>query len=156
MIYAGGAAMFWFHSIYLGEGGPAINPVLHWFLDSTAGLLALSPVLFLLLPVATRFASASHGTMRPHRFAVFGGGLFALVTAPGPVMHDTFVGQGTWLADQVTRLWGDGRALPPSTEFPIALNMLMQVGYGLPVYIGLMLGVFYCVRALLNRVALQR
>ena len=26
LTYAGGAVMFWYHAIYLGEGGPAISP----------------------------------------------------------------------------------------------------------------------------------
>src|SRR5262245_57392687 len=58
MIYLGGAAMFWFHAIYLGEGGPAISPVLHWFMDSTAALL-LTPILFMVLPLASRYAKVS-------------------------------------------------------------------------------------------------
>src|SRR5439155_8840188 len=37
--YGGGAVLFWFHAIYLGEGGPAISPTAHWLLDSTAGLI---------------------------------------------------------------------------------------------------------------------
>ena len=33
LVYGGGALMFWYHSIYLGEGGPAISPALHYFID---------------------------------------------------------------------------------------------------------------------------
>lgn len=74
----------------------------------------------------------------PRRFAVFGGAAFALATGPGPVLHDHLVGRGTWLAAQVTRVWGDGRPLGPSEHIPPALDILLQVAYGLPVYIALM------------------
>lgn len=147
MIYIGGLPMFWFHSILLGEGGPAISPALHWFIDSTAGL-ALAPILFVLLPYATRFATAAPGAIASYRFALFGGGLFALFTGPGPWLHNTFVGRGTWLADQVTRLWGDDRSLPPFVEVPIAMSMALQVAFGLPVYVALMWLVFHILRAI--------
>jgi hypothetical protein len=148
MIYVGGAAMFWFHAIYLGEGGPAISPVLHWFIDSTAAL-ALTPVLFVLLPVASRFAMVSQQDLSPHRFALFSGAIFAVMTIPGPFIHNTFVGRGTWLADEVTRLWGNGRPVPPYTEYPFALDAVLQLSFGLPLYIALMWAVFYALRTML-------
>ncbi|WP_412544247.1 hypothetical protein R8Z50_17640 [Longispora sp. K20-0274] len=137
-VYLGGAAMFWYHSVLLGEGGPAISPVLHWFVDSTAGLVALTPVLVVILPFAGRHAITRPGVFSRARFAVFGGVAFALATGPGPVLHDNLVGRGTWLADQVTRAWGDGRPLGPAEHIAPALDMLLQVAWGLPVYTALM------------------
>ncbi|GIH03472.1 hypothetical protein Rhe02_15390 [Rhizocola hellebori] len=138
LIYGGGAVMFWYHSILLGEGGPAISPALHWFIDSSVGLVALTPVLALIMPVAARFCLLPSGEPGAGRFALAGGLLFALATTPGPVMHDTFVGRGTWLADQVTKLFGDGRALPPTQSIEVPVSMALQLGFGIPVYIVLM------------------
>lgn len=152
MIYLGGAAMFWFHAIYLGEGGPAISPVLHWFMDSTAAL-ALTPVLFVVLPLASRYAMVSHRDLSPHRFALFSGAVFAVMTIPGPFIHNTFLGRGTWLADKVTRLWGDGQAVQPYTQYPFAMEALLQVAFGLPLYIALMWALFYSTRTTLEKVA---
>ena len=152
MIYLGGAAMFWFHAIYLGEGGPAISPVLHWFIDSTAALL-LTPVLFILLPLASRYAKVSPQDLSPHRFALFGGAIFAVATVPGPFVHNTFIGRGTYLADEVTRLWGDGRHIQPYTQFPFAIEALLQVAFGLPLYIALMWALFYTVRTVLAKIS---
>lgn len=152
MIYIGGAAMFWFHAVYLGEGGPAISPVLHWFMDSTAALL-LTPVLFMLLPLASRYAKISHQDLSPHRFALFSGAIFAVMTIPGPFIHNTFIGRGTYLADAVTRLWGDGRIVQPYSEYPFPMEALLQVAFGLPLYIALMWALFYLARTTLIRVA---
>ncbi|WP_162907569.1 hypothetical protein [Allorhizocola rhizosphaerae] len=138
MIYLGGAAAFLLHAVILGEGGPAISPVVHWFVDSTAGVFALTPVLFVLLPFATRYAMVEPGALRPHRFALFGGAWFALATTPGPILHDAFISRGTWLADKITEIFGDGRALEPAKDVPLALSMTYQFTYGLPVYVALM------------------
>jgi hypothetical protein len=151
MIYIGGAAMFWFHAIYLGEGGPAISPVLHWFLDSTAALL-LTPVLFIVLPLASRYAMVSQQDLSPHRFALFSGAIFAAATIPGPFIHNTFIGRGTYLADTVTRMWGDGRPVQAYTEFPFPIEALLQLAFGLPLYIVLMWALFYSVRPKLIKV----
>lgn len=151
LVYLGGAAMFWFHSIYLGEGGPAISPVLHWFVDSTAGFIALTPALAIILPITARQVRPHQGaTLRSVRYAILGGTLFALVTAPGPVLHDNFVGRGTWFADRITALWGDGRPLPPMHHLPPPTDMSLQVAFGIPVYIGLMWITAVCVRALVR------
>lgn len=147
LIYIGGAAMFWFHAIYLGEGGPAISPVLHWFIDSTAALL-LTPVVFIVLPLASRYARISQHDLSPHRFALFSGAIFAVATVPGPFIHNTFIGRGTYLADQVTRLWGDGRVVQPYTQFPFPIEALLQVAFGLPLYIALMWALFYSARTM--------
>lgn len=156
MIYVGGAAVFILHSEILGEGGPAISPVLHWFVDSTAGVFALTPVLFVLLPYATRYAMVEPGAFRPHRFALFSGAWFALATTPGPILHDAFVSRGTWLGNKVTELFGDGRAVEPANDVPIALSMIYQFTYGLPVYVGLMwLVIMISRRAVLPAMALS-
>ncbi len=150
MVYVGGAAVFLLHAEILGEGGPAISPVVHWLVDSTAGVFALTPVLFVLLPLATRYAIVEPGALRPHRFAMFSGAWFALATVPGPILHDAFVSRGTWLADRVTEIFGDGRALEPANDVPLVMSMVYQFAYGLPVYVGLMWLVI-----LLGRRALQ-
>lgn len=151
LVYGGGAAMFWYHSYFLGEGGPAISPYLHWFVDSTAGLIGLAPVLFVILPVAARAAwdaqpsDKGHATghvrtIRPVSFVAVSGILFALATAPGPIVHDNLVGRGTWLAGEITRLWGDGRPLPQHHQLTPVVAVLTQEAFGLPLYVALLGG----------------
>jgi hypothetical protein len=140
LVYGGGALMFWYHSIYLGEGGPAINPMLHYVIDSTAGFLALAPALAAILPVAARQALRHTGS-RGGAYAVYamlGGTLFALATVPGPLLHDRFVGRGTWFADRITELWGDGSVPGPPHHYVPPVSMSLQLAFALPVYIGLM------------------
>lgn len=180
LVYGGGAAMFWYHSYFLGEGGPAISPYLHWFVDSTAGLVGLSPVLFVILPIAARAAwdaaprpedgtnapdgtrttggkdgtkYVARGSVRPVSFMAVGGILFALATAPGPIVHDRLVGRGTWLAGEITRLWGDGRPLPPHHELTPTAAILTQEAFGLPLYLALFGLVIAVGGALMKRTA---
>jgi len=176
LVYGGGAAMFWYHSYFLGEGGPGISPYLHWFIDSTVGLVGLTPAAVVILPIAARAAwdaaptrRAGRGdalegpaggprdgtvdtdsatpvarTVRPVTFMAVAGILFAMVTAPGPIVHDNLVGRGTWLAGQITKLWGDGRPLSPNHHYPVITSVLTQEAFGLPLYpalIGLLLTV---------------
>jgi len=154
MCYVGGAVMFWFHAIELGEGGPAISPYVHWFLDSTVGFLTLTPVLVLLLPVATWAAEALAGGVRtlvPWLYAVLAGVAFAFVTTPGPIAHDLLVGRGTWLAAQVTEMFGDPNApLAPRHEYPVLAALTQQLGAGLPLYIALMLLAVLVVRVIVG------
>ncbi len=138
LIYGGGALMFWYHSIYLGEGGPAISPLLHWFVDSSVGVFALTPVLVVILPIANRAASRHTGKLSGAYYAMVGGTFLALATVPGPIAHDTFVGRGTWLANEITRMWGDGRTPPPPHHYEAPVAMSLQLAFALPVYIGLM------------------
>jgi hypothetical protein len=154
--------MFWYHSYFLGEGGPAISPYLHWFVDSTAGLVGLTPVLFVILPIAARAAwdaapRAKDGTkdvaragVRPVSFMAVGGILFALATAPGPIVHDRLVGRGTWLAGEITKLWGDGRPLSPHHQLTPVSAVLTQEAFGLPLYPAL-LGLLLVAGTLLMR-----
>jgi len=160
LVYGGGAAMFWYHSYFLGEGGPAISPYLHWFVDSTAGLVGLTPVLFVILPIAARAAwdarphqmdgtgndpeqAAENLTpqplrnVRPVSFTAVGGILFALATAPGPIVHDNLVGRGTWLAAEITRMWGNGQPLTPHHQLTPMVAILTQEAFGLPLYVAL-------------------
>jgi len=164
LVYGGGAAMFWYHSYFLGEGGPAISPYLHWFVDSTAGLVGLTPVLFVILPIAARAAwdaapvrahsmtqgpaaartssttaqRSTRNNVRPVSFMAVGGILFALATAPGPIVHDNLVGRGTWLAGEITKLWGNGRPLPATHHLTPITAVLTQEAFGLPLYPALM------------------
>lgn len=135
LVYGGGAAMFWYHSIYLGEGGPPISPWLHWILDSTAGLLGLTVPILLILPLAAATGTAGGATVRSGPFAAITGTLLATVTAPGPFVHDALVGRGTWLAARVTHWFGTGHeptGRPPDLSIP--LRMLQQIAFGIPLY----------------------
>lgn len=160
--------MFWYHSYMLGEGGPAISPYLHWFIDSTVGLVGLTPVLFVILPIAARAAwdaapAQAHdgsgnlvkGSVRPVSFMAAGGILFALATAPGPIVHDNLVGRGTWLAARITDLWGDGRPLTPHHRYPPITSVLTQEAFGLPLYPAI-IGVLLVVGSLLMKSANRR
>jgi hypothetical protein len=161
LVYGGGAAMFWYHSYFLGEGGPAISPYLHWFVDSTVGFLALTPMLFVILAIAARAAwdaapdrpldpdgpldpdrpldpDLPARSVRPVTFMAVGGILFALATAPGPIVHDHLIGRGTWLAGEITKMWGDGRTLGPHHTLTPITAVLTQEAFGLPLYSALM------------------
>jgi hypothetical protein len=139
LTYGGGAAMFWFHAIELGEGGPAISPWLHWGLDSTAGFLGLTPLIAVIVPVAAWAAVDPGGRVRAWRFAAVGGMLLAVLTAPAPLLHDRFLARGTWLAGRITELWGDPRyAAAPEhhhhAETPL-FDMGAHVVAGIPTYV---------------------
>jgi hypothetical protein len=158
LCYGGGAAMFWFHAEHLGEGGPNIPWYVHWLLDSTFALLALTPALVLILPLATLLAESTAGRLAPRAvpaaFAVLAGAVFAVVTTPGPVAHDLFVGRGTWIAGQATRLWGaPGAPLTPVHHYSLLAKMTQQLGFGLPVYIALMGLAVLVVRSIAGRTA---
>jgi hypothetical protein len=154
LTYVGGAVMFWYHAIYLGEGGPAISPWHHWLLDSTAGFVGLTPAIALILPFAHRAATTAPDgtpgtTIHPARFAVVGGTLLAFVTAPAPLVHDEFIGRGTWLAGQVTDLFGHHHVATGSEhEVPKILEMAQQVFAGIPTYVALMWITLLALRAM--------
>lgn len=142
LTYLGGLVMFWFHAIRLGEGGPAIPWYAHWLLDSTFGFLALTPVLFFLLPFAAWLAGSVVASARllPWVYGTVAGGLFAAVTTPGPLAHDMIVGRGTWIANTVTDMIGDPSApLSTVTEYPALAELTQQLGFGVPLYIALSL-----------------
>jgi len=135
LCYGGGGAMFWLHAIYRGEQGPAIAAPYHWLLDSTLGLVALSPVIFFLIP-------AVHHLLSRHRAGVQAlavGAGFALVTTPGPVFHDQAVGGGMPLAQLATNVFGRDLAVAArnlhAVSHSASSECLLQLAVGLPVYI---------------------
>jgi hypothetical protein len=158
LTYVGGASMFWFHALYLGEGGPAISPWLHWGLDSSAGFLGLTPFIAIIIPIAAWTAmlpgpgEVTIGAVRAGRFALVGGVLLALVTAPAPLFHDTFLARGTWLADHLTDMWGGPEYLTGHVhhrdEGNALIAMVQQVGWGIITYIPLMFVALLAVRLL--------
>ncbi|GAA4697988.1 hypothetical protein GCM10023263_39140 [Phytohabitans rumicis] len=153
MCYIGGIAMFWFHAIYLDEGGPAISWVAHWLLDSSFAFVALTPALALIMPFAAWVARAvpASASLVPWVYAAVGGAAFALVTTPGPIAHDLVVGRGTWVADRATDLVGDSSAtLPPVADYPPLAAMAQQLGAGVPLYITLMALTVVLLRLLLR------
>jgi len=156
LCYGGGLLMFWFHSVELGEGGPAISWQAHWLLDSTFGFLALTPLLVLIMPIAVAWSTMLSRPDRPGTmlisYAVIAGGLFALATTPGPIFHDQFVGRGTWLADQVTQWIGDPSApLPPISHYPVSAALTQQLGFGIALYMSLALVSVLLIRAAIGR-----
>lgn len=141
LTYGGGVVMFWFHALYRGEQGPAISDVSHWFLDSSLGFFALSPVILVLVPASTRLVRL--GT-RPRYaqaalWALFVGASFAIVTGPGPALHNLIAGQGAPLANWATDVFGENAAVAsralgaePRSE---VVEGVLQVAVGLPVYV---------------------
>lgn len=143
LCYGGGAAMFWFHSVHLGEGGPAISWEVHWLIDSSVAFIALTPALALILPLSVWAAQSvvapRAARLVPWTYAAIGGIAFAVATTPGPIAHDNLVGRGTWLAARVTELLGDPSAtLAPGHEYGLLAAMTQQFGFGVPLYVLLM------------------
>lgn len=134
LCYVGGAAMFYIHAIHFNEGGPAISPYLHWFLDSTFGFIALTPIIAVLLPLTVWLVRG----MPKWVFPLVLGFLFAVITIPGPLAHDLFVARGTPIAAFVTQHFGDPSiVMPPPTEHSTLAKMTHQFVGGLPVYLTL-------------------
>jgi hypothetical protein len=68
--------------------------------------------------------------------AVICGPLSALATPPAPIAHHLWVGRGTWIATQVTRVIGDPTAsLTPAHPYPVLAKLTQQLGAGIPVYV---------------------
>lgn len=141
LTYVGGIVMFWFHALYRGEQGPAINDVAHWFLDSTLGFVALSPVIFFLIPAAGRLTLSMDPPryLRVGFFALLVGVSFAFVTGPGPALHTLVAGEGKPLANWATDLFGQNAAVATRalTAEPRShmTEGLLQVAIGVPVYV---------------------
>jgi hypothetical protein len=135
LCYVGGAVLFYVHSIYYREGGPAISPLLHWALDSSFAFVALTPALALIIPIAAwvadrvqRFATAA--------YVVAVAALFSVVTTPGPLGHDLIVARDTPLAKAVTQAFGDpSQSMPPPADYTILEKIGHQVLAGPPTYL---------------------
>jgi hypothetical protein len=127
--------MFWLHAVYRGERGPAIANQWHWMLDSSLGFLSLTPVLVLLLPMARELVAGRGG----HIEATVVGALFAVVTTPGPILHDLVAGQGTPLAHLATRIFGSDPGVIAAhlnaVEHSGSSEALLQLAAGVPVYV---------------------
>lgn len=142
LAYGGGGVMFWFHAIYRGEAGPPINDWYHWLFDSSLGFVALTPVLFLILPgalFALRRAGIVGARLKAAAYVVLVGVLFGVATGPGPILHDRLVGGGTALADLAVRIFGPDpevaiRNLHAHPHSALTEGSL-QVAVGVPVYI---------------------
>jgi hypothetical protein len=141
LTYLGGAVMFWFHALYLGEGGPAISPWLHWALDSSAGCIGLTIPIAVILPISAWVALDRNGRINAGLFSLVGGVLLALTTAPAPLFHNNFLARGTWLAERITALVGSEQyAAPPDVHAhgSALFEMAQQVVAGIPTYVPLM------------------
>ena len=139
LAYGGGAAMFWLHAEIRGELGPQINPWYHWLLDSSLAFVPLTPMVFLILPAALVILHRSKlgsPSKRACLYVVLVGALFAVVTGPGPFLHDELVGRGKPLANLATKVFGRYVHGFPPPEMAHALwrEMLLQVVVGIPVY----------------------
>jgi len=141
LLYGCGAAMFWVHAVHRAEQGPPIADVYHWLLDSTLGFVALTPVVALLIPLATRALGATGVGDRGLpilRYSLLVGFAFALVTAPGPFLHDAVAGAGTPLAELATNALGSdpdvvARAAHAHGHSPVEEGAV-QLIVGLPLY----------------------
>lgn len=152
LAYVGGAAMFWLHAEIRGELGPQINPWYHWMLDSSLGFVALTPMVFFILPAALLILHRSRLSGPVERagfYVLLVGMLFALVTGPGPFLHDLLVGRGKPLANLATSFFG--RYTPASPPHAVAhalwSEMALQVLVGIPVYVVLACAGLLLVRA---------
>jgi hypothetical protein len=68
---------------------------------------------------------------------------------PGPIVHNTFVGRGTWLADRVTGWLGDPSApLQPVREYPVSALLTQQLGAAIALYLVLTFAAVLIVRRL--------
>ena len=143
LAYGGGAVMFWLHAIYRGEHGPAISDWSHWLLDSSLGFVALTPILFFILPTALWLLARGDGSRRIKLWSYVAvvGTMFTLVTGPGPLLHNTIAGHGTWLADLATVIFGHDAETAErnmhAMEHSQMTEGLLQMAVGLPVYLGL-------------------
>jgi hypothetical protein len=159
LTYGGGAVMFWFHAVYLGEGGPAISPWLHWAMDSSAGCIGLTPAIALIIPLAagTSLEDRPGGgsvRVRPGLFALVGGVLLAVVTAPAPLVHDTLLARGTWLGEKATTMWGGQHSVSHGVLYEKGsawFEMGQQVVVGILTYVPLMFVTLMAVRVIGGR-----
>jgi hypothetical protein len=70
---------------------------------------------------------------------VVAGTLLALIAMPAPIIHDEFIGRGTWMAAQITELWGQGHhptGRPQEVSVVVALQQ--QLAAGIPIYVAVL------------------
>jgi hypothetical protein len=131
LAYGGGAVLFWFHSVYLGEGGPAISPWMHWLVDSSAGFLGLTPVIALMLPLAVWLATSPSHSARAGRRPEHA----ARQHRTTALAHDALIGRGTWLAARITELLGgDYQPTGHPRHASVLVRMAEQVTVAVPTY----------------------
>jgi hypothetical protein len=140
--YGGGSVMFWFHAIHRGENGPPINDVAHWLLDSTLGFIALTPLLFFLLPgalYALRRSARRGSRNKAVAYVVLVGVLFGVATGPGPLLHNRLVGACAPLGRLVAEMLPSDPLVSArnamAMEHSALSEGLLQVIVGVPVYI---------------------
>ena len=67
--------------------------------------------------------------------------MFTLVTGPGPLLHNSIAGHGTWLADLATVVFGHDAETAErnmhAMERSHLTEGLLQIAVGLPVYVAL-------------------
>ena len=157
LAYGGGAVMFWLHAIYRGERGPAISDWSHWLLDSTLGFVALTPVLFFILPAALWVLTRGDGSRRLGLWSYVAvvATAFTLVTGPGPLLHNSIAGHGTWLADLATRVFGHDSQIAErnmhAMEHSHLTEGVLQIAVGFPVYVALAWLALRLVKAMTRR-----
>lgn len=158
LAFAGGGIMFWLHAIYRGEQGPAIDHWQHWLLDSTLGFVALTPVVFLILPLVLWMISPRRGRRRalPIGFYVaMVGTLFSFVTGPGPLLHNAIAGAGKPLADAATEVFGYNQDIADhnvhAPERSAFTEGVLQIAVGIPAYSTLTLVSIVAVRSATGR-----
>lgn len=151
--YVGGGLMFWLHAVYRGEKGPSIGYWQHWLLDSTLGFIALTPVVFLLLPAVLwtlSWQGRRPGGVPTILYVVAVGALFALVTGPGPLLHNAIAGAGKPLANLATDVFGHDHDMAlrhaDAPERSALTEGVIQVAVGIPAYSLLTLGSVLVVR----------
>jgi hypothetical protein len=143
LAYGGGGVMFWFHALYRGEQGPAIDPWYHWFFDSTLGFVALTPALFLIMPAAlaaVRKATARGARAGAALYVLLVGVLFGVATGPGPLLHDVLVGRDAPLGRLAVRIFGynatvAARNAARAGDHSALTEGLLQIALGIPVYV---------------------
>jgi len=145
LCYGGGIVMFVVHYVVRRECGPAINAGWHWLLDSTIGVVALTPLLAVLLPAAATILRRRTGTP-PGRppvgpYSVLVGAVFAVATAPGPFVHNLIAGAGRPLARLAVVVFGEDPAAlahnAHAVEHSAVSEGVVQLAVGLPLYIAL-------------------
>jgi hypothetical protein len=121
-------------------------------LDSTLGFIALTPVVFLLLPAVLWLRTKNERTarLRLGAYVLLVGTLFAFVTGPGPYLHNRLVGADTPLARVATSVFGmdpgvAAQGVHAKDHSPISEGAL-QVAVGIPLYSLLTLGAVELVR----------